>query len=111
MACITGHQRRQDGLGKMFIENITLTSVLPASLLLAFIYFAADRLYLYPIFGTGTIKLFVVLVIISYAFCILSAAFFKNRFGGLTGDTAGAMSEILEILFLLVTSLWLQRFI
>ena len=106
-----GTSARQDGLGRMFIENISLAAVLPASLLLVLFYFAADRFYLYAIFGARTIKLFIVLVIVFYAFCILSAKYFKNRFGGLTGDSVGATSEILEILFLLVTTLWLQRFI
>lgn len=106
-----GTSARQDGLGKMFIENITLTSVLLASLLLAFFCFAAERLYLHPTFGTGTILLFIVLIAVFYIFRILSAKFFRDRFGGITGDTLGAAGEISEILFLLVTSLWLQRFI
>ena len=106
-----GTSARQDGLGKMFIENITLASVLLAALSLAFFYFAADRLYLHAAFGTGTIRLFIVLIVVFYVFCILSCKFFNNRFGGITGDTVGAAGEISEILFLMVTKLWLQRFI
>jgi adenosylcobinamide-GDP ribazoletransferase len=106
-----GTSARQEGLGKMFIENISLTSVLLASLLLAFIYFAADRLYLHATFGVRTIMLFIVLIAVFYILRILSASFFKSRFGGITGDTLGAAGEISEIIFLMVTSLWLQRFI
>jgi len=104
-----GTSARQDGLGKMFIENITFTSVLLASSLLAFFYFTADRLYLHATFGARTIILFIVLTVVFYIFCILSTKFFNRRFGGITGDTLGAEGEISEILFLLVTSLWLQH--
>ena len=104
-----GVSARQDGLGKMFIENITLVSVLLASLLLTLFCFAADRLYLHAEFGAGMILLFIVLIAVFSVFRILSAGFFNNRFGGITGDTLGAAGEISEILFLLVTSLWLQR--
>ena len=106
-----GTSARQDGLGKMFIENITFTSLLFASLSLAFFCFAADRLYLHSTFGDRTIILFIVLIAVFYIFRILSARFFNNRLGGITGDTLGAAGEISEILFLLVTSLWLQHYI
>jgi len=104
-----GTSARRDGLGKMFIENITLPSVLLSSLLLVFFYFAADILYLHAAFGTGAIMLFIVLTGVFYIFCIFSAWFFNNRFGGITGDTVGAAGEISEILYLLVTTLWLQH--
>jgi len=106
-----GTSARQDGLGKMFINHITLPSVLLASLLLAFFCFAADRLFLHALSGTSTIPLFIALLAVFSIFRILSGRFFNDRFGGITGDTLGATGEISEILFLVVTSLWLRRFI
>lgn len=106
-----GISTRRDGLGKMFIDNITLTSVALASLLLIFFYAVAYMLYPHTAYWTGAIILFLVLFAVFYVFCLLSVKFFKHRFGGLTGDTLGAASEISEILFLMVVSLWLQRFI
>ncbi len=104
-----GNSARQDGLGKMFIDNITLVKVVFASLVLIFFYAAADMLYLHKAYGAGSIILFFVLFTIFYIFCLLSAKFFGKRFGGLTGDTLGAAGEISEILFLMVASLWLQH--
>lgn len=104
-----GNSARQDGLGKMFIDHITLVKVVFASFLLIFFYAAADMLFLHKIYGTASIILFIVLFAIFYSFCFMSAKFFKKRFGGLTGDTLGAAGEISEILFLMVTSLWLQH--
>lgn len=105
-----GNSARQDGLGKMFIDNLTLVKVVFTSLLLIFFYAAADMLYLHKAFGAKSIILFFLLFAISYIFCLLSAKFFKKRFGGLTGDTLGAGGETSEILFLMVASLWLQHF-
>ncbi len=104
-----GNPARQDGLGKMFIDNINLGKVIFASLSLVLFYAAAYMLYLHKAYGTASIILFFVLFAIFYIFSILSAKFFKKRFGGLTGDTLGAAGEISEILFLMVTSLWLQH--
>ena len=104
-----GNSARQNGLGKMFIDNITLIKVVFVSLLLIFFYAAADMLYLHKAYGAGSIILFFVLLAIFYIFSLLSAKFFAKRFGGLTGDTIGAAGEISEILFLMVASLWLQH--
>ena len=106
-----GKSAREDGLGKMFIENITINSFVVASLLLIFFSAAAGILYLHKPFGSSAIILFFLLIAILYIFSLLSTKFFEKRFGGLTGDTFGAVSEISEILFFLVTSLWLQHFI
>jgi len=104
-----GNSARLDGLGKMFIDHITLVTIVLASLFLIFFYVAADMLYLNKTYGAGSVILFFVLFAMSYIFCLLSIKFFDNRFGGLTGDTLGAAGEISEILFLMVASLWLQH--
>lgn len=104
-----GKSARKDGLGKMFIEQITLVKVVFASLWLIFFYVAADMLFLQKTYGTASIIIFIVLFAVSYMYCLLSVKFFDNRFGGLTGDTLGAAAEISEILFLMVVSLCLRH--
>ena len=104
-----GLPARRDGLGKMFIDTIRPGTVALGSLLLTFFYAASYMLYLDKDYGRGAIALFFVLLAVFYIFCLLSAKFFKDRFGGLTGDTLGAAAEISEILYLLVISLWLQH--
>jgi len=44
-----------------------------------------------------------------YLFCRFWGTLCTRKFGGLTGDTLGAQSELSEILFLMVASSWLQH--
>ena len=37
--------------------------------------------------------------------------FFKKIFGGMTGDSFGAVNEIALLIFLATTVIWLQKFI
>jgi adenosylcobinamide-GDP ribazoletransferase len=104
-----GNSARQDGLGKIFIDNITPSKVFLTSLFVVFFYAGAEIFYLHKTYGTGSILFFFVISAASYLFCLLSARFFVERFGGLTGDTLGAIGEISEILFLMVVSIWLQH--
>jgi len=46
-----------------------------------------------------------------FLFSLLSVWFFRQKFGGLTGDNFGAIHEISEILILFMVIQWLQRFI
>jgi cobalamin synthase len=41
-----------------------------------------------------------------YVLCLLAVRFFRGQFGGLTGDTLGAVGEIAEIIFLMVVLIW-----
>ena len=45
-----------------------------------------------------------------YLFCRISVHFCRRSFGGLTGDTLGAISEITEIIFLLMVIAWSQLY-
>jgi len=106
-----GISARQDGLGRIFIDNIKVEYVLFSSLLTIIFCFLAVQFYLYKMYGINSILLFPVLFAILYLFSFSSAKFFIRRFDGLTGDNFGAVSEISEILFLMVISIWLQHFI
>jgi adenosylcobinamide-GDP ribazoletransferase len=103
-----GAPARQDGLGRIFIDHMKLSTVLLATLTMAVLSLSALRLGFAPA-GTAVIIFFIVLIIPLYFFCLSFVRFCSGRFGGLTGDNFGAMSEISEILLLTVAFLWLRH--
>ncbi len=83
---------RQDGLGAAFVEGSGKTT-----LLLAFTTVAAVGYFLLYFKGIAALA----------AVCLLTSAgrmFFQRKLGGLTGDTIGCLSELNEILVLVVIS-------
>lgn len=106
-----GISARRDGLGRIFLNNVKKNTVAFASALLLLIYIAVAELHLSKAYGQGSITLFFILFALFYLLSFLSVRFSAKRFGGLTGDVFGALSEISEILFLAVITLWLQHFI
>ncbi|MEW6686254.1 MAG: adenosylcobinamide-GDP ribazoletransferase [Candidatus Edwardsbacteria bacterium] len=101
-----GISARQEGLGRIFLNNIRLNLVIFSSLLtiiFCLLIAVIDRL--------GELILFLILFAMLYIFSFISVKFCTRKFGGLTGDSLGAISEISEILFLMMTSIWLQHFI
>ncbi len=105
-----GAPARADGLGRIFIDNMKVNTLILSSLVLVVIYIAAAELHLIGAYGSVSVTLLVILLAIFYLFSTASVRFFRERFGGLTGDHCGALSEISEILFLAVTTIWLQHF-
>ncbi|HUO77199.1 MAG TPA: adenosylcobinamide-GDP ribazoletransferase [Thermodesulfovibrionales bacterium] len=104
-----GTSARQDGLGKAFMDSVTVSTVAYSSLFLLLFCAMASSLHLYKIFGAGTLALFFSLCATFAVFSFMTVRFCTKRFGGLTGDIFGAINEISEILFLFVVVLWLQR--
>jgi adenosylcobinamide-GDP ribazoletransferase len=104
-----GASARMDGLGKIFIKESTLSRFFISSLLLAGLSAAAG--FFFPGEYTIVLGMLIVISAVLILFCFVSGKFFENAFGGLTGDTLGAAGEISEILFLMVTAVWLQLFI
>jgi len=90
---MTGARRaRQDGLGAAFAYGAGGTA-----LFLAFVTVASASFYLLGLKG----------VLALAAVCVLTFAgrtFFQRKLGGLTGDTIGCISELNEILVLVVIS-------
>lgn len=90
---MTGARRaREDGLGAAFVQGSG-----KLTLLLAFATVASAGYFLLNLKGMIAIA----------AVCLLTAAgrlFFQRKLGGLTGDTIGCLSELNEILVLLVIS-------
>lgn len=106
-----GVSARRDGLGSIFIDNIGIGNVAVSSILVLLMYLIVARLQLFKTYSIASLLLFVILFILLYMLSLVSARFFKSRFGGLTGDNLGAITEISEIFYLMVTSAWLQHYI
>lgn len=92
---------RQNGLGRMFIENTGLKELLIATVLTLLI----SLLALYTVETKSNfisyLPFLISYFIMLYAFSLIAVWFSNKSFGGMTGDTLGAVSEIAAILFLL----------
>ena len=104
-----GSSARQDGLGRMFIGNISAKTLIVSSLITALICIAVAKIYILGVYKAGCIKLLLIFFITSYLFSFISVKFADWRFGGLTGDNLGAISELSENIFLMVVSIWLRH--
>ena len=100
-----GRPARQNGLGQIFISKIGVKEVLLSTFILLLscmtlqALFARSALY-------GQYFLYAIPAIFIYLLCRLSIHFFNRHFGGLTGDTLGAISEISETGFLFTVIAW-----
>jgi adenosylcobinamide-GDP ribazoletransferase len=104
-----GVSARKEGLGKIFIEHmgpgaIALSTAIVVLLILTVA--ALDLIGGSPMRGVGLCACF---CIGAYLLGLLAVRFLVKRFGGLTGDHFGALTEVSELLFLLVAYIWLQR--
>ncbi len=99
---------RKDGLGRVFIEHTGTKELLTATVLAVLIVLlAAVSGSQYPFFIFCV--MFALPVI--YFFIFGAAWFFKQIFGGMTGDSFGVINEIALLIFLVTTVIWLQKFI
>ena len=103
-----GRSAKREGLGRLFVEYTGIKELLLATgisiLSLIFISIATSESSLPVFYLTG---IFPVL----YVFSLLSVWFFNKIFGGITGDSFGAVYEISILLVLLMSVIWLQDFI
>lgn len=104
-----GISARKDGLGRIFIDNSSINTVVFSALLAAGFYMMIVIFRVYRVHVTDTIVLLLALFSVLYIFSFLSAKFCEKKFNGLTGDTLGAIGEISEVLFLMVVVLWLRH--
>ncbi len=116
-----GRPAKKDGLGQVFLGRISGKGFLLSFFFLALIY---GMIYLLTVVGdvTGILasalslstaySLFYGLVtLLGYLLAIVWILFCNRRFGGLTGDTLGALSEISEVIFLMMVILWSRLYI
>jgi adenosylcobinamide-GDP ribazoletransferase len=102
-----GKPAREEGLGRIFINRISFKEILVSTLILV-ILLAIPQVF-FPDYISGTQYIFyIVLLITMYCLCRLWINFSDRKFGGLTGDILGAVSEMTEILFLLMVIAWSQ---
>ena len=101
-----GAAAKNEGLGAIFIANAGLGVFALSSAMLAAIFFVM-WFFLPGSTWLEATKLFLLLTVPLYTFGLTWVVFCRRRFGGMTGDTIGAVSEIAELLFLAVAFLWL----
>ncbi len=105
VAMYHGTAARRDGIGRIFLDGVRLRQLIAATVMflapVALLALAWGRfgdmnpLFFYP-----------AILAIGYAMTRIWVSFCATRFGGLTGDTFGALSEGIEITFLLVVLAW-----
>lgn len=104
-----GKPARKEGLGQIFIGNTGARDIFLSSFMVAALYFSAFRISgVVPLISGIFLLLF--LLVFFYAAGILITGFLTKRFGGLTGDHLGAITEAAEIAFLIVFLLWVRSF-
>lgn len=104
-----GKASREDGLGRIFINRIGLKEIAISTMILSillillqafFSRYIPDRQYAF----------YIILLFTIYLSCRWWISLFNKRFGGLNGDTLGAIGEITEVIFLLMVLAWSQLF-
>ncbi len=94
-AALSAYARKEEGVGKVFIDNVRLRHAIYSALFLLVPLWFFCRINGLMIFA---IVIFVALLVIQYI---------KGKIGGMTGDTLGAINEISELVFLLCfLSIW-----
>ncbi len=106
-AMYSGKSARTDGLGRIFIEQtrggIFLASTFILTLVMVFTAFyaginnAGSRVLLFSLFSLFSLPAV-------YIFTRITVHIFQKKFGGLTGDNLGAISELSEVFFLLLSA-------
>ena len=107
-AAFHGRSARNDGLGHLFIEHTGAMQLAAASaaavILTGLVCTVIMQFPLYVFY-----LMFAMPVL--YGFSFLSVLFCNRIFGGMTGDSFGALNEIALLIFLIMTIIWAQQFI
>ncbi|ADH86215.1 adenosylcobinamide-GDP ribazoletransferase [Desulfurivibrio alkaliphilus] len=98
---------RPEGLGRLFIGAVGRRELLWNALALLLPLVAVGWL-LAGFLPSYSAIFYLLLPPALYLFGRLAVAFSRRQFGGMSGDTLGAVNELAEILFLLLVLLWLR---
>ncbi len=104
-----GVSARKEGLGRIFIEHAGLGSVVFSTAIVIILCGMVSSFGILRMSPLEAIEFFMLSVTAFYFLGLLAVKFLIRRFGGLTGDHFGAITEISEILFLLAGYVWLQH--
>jgi adenosylcobinamide-GDP ribazoletransferase len=109
-AMYLGKPAREEGLGALFIKETSLRCLVIASMQTLFLFGALSVFYMSAMYG---MKGLIINLLLPAGYLISSAAAMgcARIFGGLTGDTLGALGELSEIFYLTGVYIWLQHFI
>jgi len=91
---------RNDGLGKLFIDHTDLPEFMISTVITALVMLLGLLFYPGLSFASLFLAKLLAFMAVVFVFCLLAMGLFQKKFGGLTGDNLGAISEISEILFL-----------
>ncbi|QWR76809.1 adenosylcobinamide-GDP ribazoletransferase [Candidatus Magnetomonas plexicatena] len=104
-ACLyLGKSAKEEGLGFVFISNTGLVEILTCGVLTIFIASGANFIFNHISDPLNIIGPPVLTHTGVYIFSMFATAFLQGKFGGITGDHAGAIIEGGEIIFLLAYS-------
>jgi adenosylcobinamide-GDP ribazoletransferase len=108
VAAFHGRPARGDGLGKLFLEHTGVkqfvVATVAALLLTGMVCTVVVQFPLYIFYLMFAIP-------VLYGFSFMAVLFCNRVFGGMTGDTFGAVNEIAVLIFILTTVIWAQQFI
>ena len=99
---------REDGLGRMFLKHTGTKDLATATVLavvISLVVCISGSQYPFFIFYV----MFAMPVL--YIFDFAAVWFFKKIFGGMTGDSFGAVNETALLVFLTASVIWSQKFI
>ena len=107
-AAFYGKSARNDGLGKTFIDHTGTRELFVATgFAVSLALLICGSASLYTFFAFYVMFAMPVLFMVTFG----AVRFFRNHFGGMTGDSFGALYEIGMLIFLIATVIWLQKFI
>lgn len=104
-----GSSAKEEGLGRIFADNVSKKEMAYASLIVLVFSLIVSELLQHTAYAEAVVYLLILIFVTHYIFSWLFARFCKEKFGGMTGDTFGALGELSEIIFLIIGSLWLQH--